>query len=178
MNDRYMDAGFTLVELLSVVIIIAILSSLSLGYYKRSVEQSRFAEGLSAASALVEAVNQSYFDQQMEGVSSPVKRPKVKTLDVALSNSEASDANPYSLFTPRFEVRIETNGNVRAYRGSASSYKYYVNVQPNFASSNANKITCEATGAVNTTDGKTFCESVGYNSCSGLVCSQPTPTAS
>ena len=159
MKNRYNYTGFTLAELLAVVIIVAILSSLGLGYYKRSVEQSRFAEGLSVASALVEAVNQNYFDKQLEGVSS-FSRPTVKTLDVGIVNSTNDTSKPYSLFTPRFEVRVEENGNVRAYRGSADSYKYYIDIQPAFASSGKDRISCKGG-----TLGKEFCESLGYTDC-------------
>ena len=177
MNHTYTCAGFTLAELLTVVIIIAILSSLSLGYYKRSVEQSRFAEGMAAASALVEAVNQSYFDQQMEG-ETPTTQPKVKTLDVMLAAQKAcASSSDYCIATPRFEVQVQTGGNVRAYRGTASSYKYYINIQPSFAASNRDKITCGATSAVDTAAGKAFCESMGYTSCSELECSQPASSA-
>ena len=116
--------GFTLAELLAVVIIVALLSGLSLGYYKRSVEDSRFAEGLGAASALVEAVNQSYFDQQFEG-SAPTARPKVKTLDISLAaQQECSSNTDYCIATPRFEVQVEDNGIVRAYRGKSTDNKY------------------------------------------------------
>ena len=61
--------GFTLMELLIVVIIIALLSAISFGYYKKSVEHSRFSEGLQAASAISEAINRAYFDDQLEGIN-------------------------------------------------------------------------------------------------------------
>ena len=160
MKKRYICTGFTLAELLAVVIILAILTSLSLGYYKRSVEQSRFGEGLSAASAVVEAVNQAYLDQQLSG-ETPTARPKVKTLDIDFASATADDTKPYSFILPHFEVRVETNGNVRAYRGDATSYTYYVNVQPSFASANKDQISCVGANA----DGKTFCESMGYTTC-------------
>lgn len=162
--------GFTLAELLTVVIIVALLSGLSLGYYKRSVEDSRFAEGLSAASALVEAVNQSYFDQQLENPSAtPTTRPEVKTLDINLvAQKKCSSNTDYCIATPRFNVEIESDGSVRAYRGNASSYKYYIQINPTFVSSNPNQISCVGANA----DGKTFCESMGYKTCSGNSCTK------
>ena len=167
--------GFTLAELLAVVIIVAILSGLSLGYYKRAVEDSRFGEGLGAAGTLVEAVNQSYFDQKLDNpYGTPTVRPKVKTLDINLANSTPSNEKPYSLSTPRFEVRVETDGSVRAYRGNATTYKYYIQINPDFVS-NPGQISC-----VGKDDkGKTFCESMGYTSCSsGYKCTKPKLTAS
>lgn len=163
MKNKYPCAGFTLAELLAVVIIVSLLSALGVGYYKRAVEQARFAEGLSAASAVVEAVNQSYFDQQIDG-DTPTTQPKIATLDISLANANISDDKPYSFILPYFEVKVETNGNVRAYRGSATSYTYYIDIQPSFASSNKDEISCGAdgTGIKNASSGKTFCESMGY----------------
>ena len=159
MNNKYAYAGFTLAELLAVVIIVALLSSLSLGYYKRSVEQSRFSEGLTAASAVVEAVNQSYFDQQINGVTSPVTRPKIKTLDIELANQGGcASANDYCISTPRFEIQVRSGGVVRAYRGSTSAYKYYIEIQPNFATSNPDQIFCKGKD----TNGNNFCQAMGY----------------
>ena len=48
--------GFTLTELMVVVIIIAILAGLGLGSYKKAVERSHFTEGLQAVNAVAEAV--------------------------------------------------------------------------------------------------------------------------
>ena len=170
MKNRYSCTGFTLAELLAVVIIVALLSAMSVGYYKRAVEQSRFAEGLSAASAVVEAVNQSHFDQQLDGVT-PTKRPKIKTLDVSIANQSAcASPSDYCVKTPHFEIKVDTNGNVLAYRGTTTSYKYYINIQPSFADTNKDKITCEGDA-----NAKTFCESMGYTTCSvssSYVCSQ------
>ncbi len=159
--------GFTLAELLAVVIIVALLSGLGLGYYKRSVEDSRFAEGLSVASALVEAVNQSYFEQQLEDPESLTKQPKVQTLDINLAaKADCSSNKDYCIATPRFEVYIETDGSVRAYRGNASLYPYYIQINPSFAASKSNQISCVGADA----DGKTFCESMGYTDCKDNAC--------
>ena len=179
MKNRYLQAGFTLAELLAVVIIVAILSSLSLGFYKRSVEQSRFAEGLSVASAVVEAVNQYYLEEQLAG-NNTFQRPTLNMLDMSIANITEDVDKPYSLFTPRFEVRLEANGNVRAYRGTAESndYTYYIDIQPSFASSNKDQISCGAKNAKKPAEGKVFCESMGYTNCfnNGERCIKPKLT--
>ncbi len=151
------NMGFTLAELLAVVIIVALLSSLSLGAYRRSVEESRFAEGLSAASSLVEAVNRSYFESQLDG-ETPTKKPKIKTLDIEMANQ--GTCSDYCLTTPRFQVNIEENGenvSVRAYRGTTSKYKYYIEMQPTY-SSPKDQISCKGTND----KWDEFCQAMGY----------------
>ncbi|MBR2082991.1 MAG: type II secretion system protein [Elusimicrobiaceae bacterium] len=174
MKQIYKHAGFTLAELLAVVIIVALLSSLSLGYYKRSVEQSRFAEGLTAASAFAEAVNQAYFDDQMDGKTNTSKR-KIKTLDIALANKKAcSTASDYCQATPRFEVNIEETGGkayVRAYRGTSDKHKYYIEVQPVFGSPK-DQISCGADKSTDKDAGLAFCQAMGYTSCSSYKCTK------
>ena len=59
--------GFTLAELLTVVIIIALMSSFGVGYYRRSVAQARFNDNLAKAVRAVEKTNQDYFEYQMQG---------------------------------------------------------------------------------------------------------------
>lgn len=41
--------GFTLTELMAVVIIIGILAGIGFGSYQKAIERSRFSEGLAAA---------------------------------------------------------------------------------------------------------------------------------
>ncbi|MBO5911025.1 MAG: prepilin-type N-terminal cleavage/methylation domain-containing protein [Elusimicrobiaceae bacterium] len=171
MKHYYRNAGFTLAELLAVIIIVGLLSALSLGYYSRSVEQSRFAEGLSIASAVSEALNQFYLEQQINGVS-PTARPTIASLDVKVANqgtcTELSSTNKkYCLATPHFRVYIATTGGVvRAYRGSTSSYKYYIDIQPSFAVSKPNQVACVGKNQNGkNADSKAFCESMGYTDC-------------
>jgi prepilin-type N-terminal cleavage/methylation domain-containing protein len=54
-----MRKGFTLIEMLVVVLIIGILSSVGLPYYKKSVERSRTAEALTNGKAFQDAMNRS-----------------------------------------------------------------------------------------------------------------------
>ena len=169
MKNKYMHTGFTLAELLAVVIIVAILSSLSLGYYKRSVEQARFSEGLSLAGTLVEALNQAYWEDVREGAANATKKRKIATLDFALPNTSAcSTPSDYCIKTPHFELQIDEENNkafVKAYRGASTSSRYYIQVRPVFGSdvsaSDRDQIACVGIG----TSGKTFCESLGYTRC-------------
>ena len=170
--------GFTLPELLAVLVIIAILSSLSLGYYKRSVEQSRFHEGLSVASALVEALNQAYLEDVLGGTppeDAKKKMRKIKTLDFSVPNSKAcAEASDYCIAVPHFELEIHQNDNseknilVRAYRKEGEKTEdYSIYIYTDFAdSSQRNKIKCV------TEDNQAFCESLGYVNCSGNACTK------
>lgn len=164
--------GFTLAELLAVVIILAILTSLGLGYYKRSVEQSRFAEGLVLASTLIEAQEQAYFDDMLEGKpdSEARKRHKINSLDVDFlrSGTCSTDAD-YCIKTPRFEAHLRDGGStyqnaayVRVYRGTRSQYTFFIDMKPSFWNTNVrNEIACGWKSSMNP-KGRAFCESVGY----------------
>lgn len=146
--------GFTLAELLAVVIIISLLSALSMGYYKKSVEQSRFPEGLAAAGATVEALSRTISDEQMEGITSPDVH-SFATLDISFPNSCTGNCKA----TRYFDIVIEQNSAgrevVRAYRGGTTGL-YYIEG----AVGNSNLI-CVG----NSDDGQTFCESMGYMTC-------------
>lgn len=188
MKNRYFSTGFTLAELLAVVIIVAILSAFSLGYYKRSVEQSRFAEGLTASSALVEALNRAYFNDRLDGVADATakKKRKIATLDISIGNPGTCSSNAkYCISTPRFEIHVlESSGvaYVRAYRGEKSNnnYTYFIDLKPSFWSTDSYKdrISCGwySSGA-KAADRKAFCQSMGYTSCSGSTCTKPTPAS-
>ena len=150
--------GFTLAELLAVVIIVALLATMSVGYYKKSVEQSRFPEGLAAASATVESLNRTILDEQIEGITPPAVH-SFSTLDVSFPNTCTGNCRA----TKYFNIVIEQNSSgqevVRAYRGGTSGL-YYIEVSPNFGSSN-DQLVCVG----NSDNGQTFCESMGYMSC-------------
>ncbi len=165
--------GFTLAELLAVVIILVIMSAVGAGYYKRSVEQARFSEGLMAASAIAEGVNREYLRTQMEGAS-PITRPPLKSLDIMISkNKSCAISSAYCVKTKNFEISVEANGVTKAYRGITSKYKYYIAIQPHFASSNKDQIACVGTSSGVSFDGKSFCQGLGYTSCAGNSCVKP-----
>ena len=158
--------GFTLIELMTVVIIVSLLAALGVGYYKKSIEQSYFGEGLSTANLVAEAVNRAHADALAEG-DSELLQPKMDSLDIALSNARScATASNYCRRSKYFEISIGTTGITTATRVGGN---YVIRVQPHFAEKQQrDKITCEGTDTGG--NGVTFCQSMGFTSCSGAVC--------
>lgn len=141
--------GFTLTELMAVVIIVAILAAVAAGSYKKAIERSHFSEGLTAAHTVLSGVERYYMESCNEG--SCVKKPKIADLDVSLSNSKAcATPEDHCVKIKYFEITVKNNGNVTARR---SNGMYSINVYPE---SMGNKTADECTG------NKDFCVSVGY----------------
>ena len=151
--------GFTLTELMAVVIIIAILAGLGLGSYKKAVERSHFTEGLQAVNAVAEAVTRYYYDNPD---ASDRCQPAMDRLDIALSNAEkrtcravATQDSKYCARTKYFEVRIY-NGYVSADRVKGNNTgDYSIFSYPQF---NAKQDVCRG----NTSVGSDLCVSLGY----------------
>lgn len=166
------NLGFTLTELMAVVIIVAILAAISVGYYSKAQEQSYFAEGLSTASAIAEAVNRSYLDDQLAG-QTPTKRPKISSLDVGISGNNRScrTSSDYCVRTRYFEINIGADGVTTATRTSTKSIaQYTIQIWPHFASTNRDQIAC--IGASTGSDSFKFCQAMGYTTCNDTVCTK------
>ncbi len=172
---NYLQKGFTLTELLAVVIIVAIMAAISTGYYKRSLEQSHFSEGLMAASAIAEGVNREYLRSNLEGTA--IKQPKLKSLDISISKNQSCEtSSAYCVKTKYFEVAVDAQGVTKAYRGTTSKYKYYIEVQPHFAStvSIRDRIACVGTSSSGVSfNGVDFCQGLGYTECKSHICLKP-----
>lgn len=175
-------SGFTLAELMAVVIIVALLAALGASYYKRAVEQSRFSEGLIAASAIVEGVNRYYLDQQLEGRThaqilgdfNASGGFDVERLDISLPGSACG--TPKNTCTSRFyTIQVISNGVVQATRSdgiySDTTEGYFIQINPHFASVGKDLIICSPRRA--NSMGQAFCESMGYTTCSETACTKP-----
>lgn len=156
--------GFTLTELMAVVIIIAILAGIGLGSYRKAVERSHFTEGLVDGNAILEAVNRYYYDNP-DLSDSERKRPKVDYLDIGLSNARSCTINPnkdYCLRTKYFEIVVQSWG-VQVNRVQNNAVKdYYFYLYPDFATGHYPD-QCISRSAT----GHDLCVTMGYTNCSG-----------
>ena len=140
-----LQKGFTLAELMAVIIIISILAAMALGSYRKSLERAHFSDGLMMAHAYAAAVDMYYYDHN-------------NTLPENLSSVAVSHSTGGGYFTPTY-----TNGNtyVTATRtGGNYQIRVYLESQAN------NPDECIGTD----TAGKEFCELVGYKNCTDLTC--------
>ena len=172
--------GFTLAELLTVVIIVAVLALIGFGYYKKSVEQAYFSEGLSIASLLVESINRNHDEELLEGNVYNGKR-KLKTLDMLYNTTwqNCATSSDYCKATKYFEITTDADEDhgsiVRAYRGTKTDYRYYLELTTNFGSPK-NRIACVGSpgGIYADFDAEAFCQSIGYTQCTeDHICTQP-----
>ena len=56
--------GFTLAELMAVIVIIGILAGIGLGSYRKGIDRARFSDGLTGAHAIAAAVDEYYYENR------------------------------------------------------------------------------------------------------------------
>ena len=142
--------GFTLAELMAVVVIVSLMVVLSTGYYRRSIEQAR-----------------RYW---MDNFSS--MPDKLSKLDIQLS--KRTSCGDLCVQTEHFQVEVDDENGVTTAQRKDGKYAdlYYIQINPHFASSHRDQIACVGTDAAG--NGKAFCESMGYTTCSNAdVCTKP-----
>lgn len=164
--------GFTLTELMAVVIIIGILAGIGFGSYQKAIERSRFSEGLAAGAAVQEAVNRYYYENT-DLSDRARKRPKMAYLDIGLANAkDCATKSDYCIRTKYFEVSVDTLGWVYAYHMKGTTRQlYYIRRFPSFYSARKGEA-CIPFGG-NSTEGADFCKSMGYTAQSGSVYYKP-----
>ena len=125
--------GFTLTELMAVVIIIGILAGIGLGSYQKAIERSRFSEGLAAGASVVEAVNRYYYENT-DLSETARKYPKMAYLDIGLANAkDCATKSDYCVRTKYFEITIKSDHYVYAnhLKGNTRNL-YYLRWEPDF----------------------------------------------
>ena len=169
--------GFTLSELMAVVVILAILATVGLGSFKKSVERSHFSEGLVAATTIMQAVERYYNDQALlSGSNTATSRPTLAKLDVGLENARAcTTSSSYCTKTKYFEITLEKDANsvytkAQRMKGSTAG-NYAIVVYPETFGSNMRRST-ECVFDRNSSAGKDLCVTMGYTSCNSDRCTK------
>ena len=148
-----MNKGFTLIEMLVVVLIIGILSAIALPQYEAAVEKSRMSEALINLKALTSGI-QRY--QQAFPNATDVEKSNIA--DVDLKAPESYGWTSDTVFQTKlfiYDIGSETMGTVVAYRtdsNSTSSYSYKLTMDVD-----GNK-TCDPSGSEATEDTQALCE--------------------
>lgn len=150
MKKSFDRQGFTLAELMAVVVIIAILAGIALGSYRRSVERAKFAEGRSLAHQVAAARDTYYYDQ-LYGGGTATMPTKFSDLSLELDNASGSTYNGKN-----FIVKISHEDYVEA-EDVDGNYGICV-YQEAGRRGYVEKEQCMYTS----TEGEEFCKTMGY----------------
>lgn len=120
----YKSKGFTLVELLVVVLIIGVLSSIAMPMYKRAFERSRVAEARLNLKALSEAANRYYI------LHRSYIQPDYMTMEMLdiepPANPSALGVDTNRLYMYAIADRLDQMLTFRATRNSANIKQQYM----------------------------------------------------
>ncbi len=128
--------GFTLLEMLVVVLIAGILASVAMPQYQKAVERSRSAEAIMTAKAIVAAQNRSLDAFPNDDVNTK------DALDISLTDGTWDSTNT-TYTTPAFTYTLSNDGVVATRR--AGNYIYTLTFYNNNVDS------------ANTCSGSSFC---------------------
>lgn len=155
--------GFTLAELMAVVAIIAILASLSIGGYSRSMKRTVFTEGLQGAHTLAAAVDEYFYDHN----GYPTNSDGTVNLGLVAASLKKSSVSNGKLVTPHFTYTLDVaNGKII---GDLTGGTYGVVV---FLDTGANRASSDQC-TFKDDKSKSLCQSMGYKTnCSSSACSK------
>jgi len=152
--QRKQKKGFTLSELMAVVVIIAILAGVAMGSYRSITEKSVFNEGLGIAHAIAAAADEYYYEYH--------KQPeKLEQLVVDLKG--ISPLTGVNIENKHFSGKFIGDSSVEL---TSKDYPYTIIVYMEYYRQLPD--VCRG----NTTAGIEFCQSMGYTFCSGGNCTK------
>jgi prepilin-type N-terminal cleavage/methylation domain-containing protein len=159
--------GFTLTELMAVVVIVAILAAVATGSYRHALERSHMAEAYNVGATVLEAVNRYYYDNRYESTR---ECPKYSDLDMEIAKSgSCNPASDYCLKTQYFNIKIPASCSAdKVVTAERLNGKYSLLFYPDFAPTRS----LEKCSYGSNASGQKICESAGYKTCSGGTCSK------
>lgn len=158
-----MKKGFTLAELMAVVVIIAIISSIGLGGYRRTVERAKLTEGLNMAHQIAQALARADWDRYN---SCGTFDTPWDQLDIDSSGKNTMGKNSLDL-EGRFTITLETTPagtHIKAVRENGEDYTLEVPIDCGLSLAKL-KDRCKGN-----TD---FCISAGFSNCTNGTCTKP-----
>lgn len=152
--------GFTLLELMAVVAIIAILSAMALGGYRKAIERSAFNEGVQVVHALAAAADGYYYDNH-------AFPGKLSDLDVSVSGVISSTDTSLKTKNFLYNGPLYTGKDYyiegTSLTGNGVTLRVYLEANgPAKADGTLKKDECRGNAD--------FCASMGYANCDGSVC--------
>lgn len=157
-----MKKGFTLAELMAVVVIIAIIASIGLGGYRRTVEKAKLSEGINMGHQIAAALARADYDRT--GRCGSFNTPWTQ-LDINVSDPDSAMAassleldNRFLIFQYGQDIMVSRKGN---------SNTYTIRIPIDCGTSNTRlKDSCEGN--------EEFCISAGYTNCNAFAsCTKP-----
>lgn len=154
-----MKKGFTLAELMAVVVIIAIIASIGLGGYKRTVERAKLTEGLNMAHQIAQALARADWDRYN---SCGTFDTPWNQLDIDSSGNKTMGKESLDL-EGRFTITREVDV-IKVVRKGGEGYTLEVPIDCGLSLAKL-KDRCKGN-----TD---FCISAGFSNCTNGTCTKP-----
>ena len=132
-----MSQGFTLLELLVVIVIVGVLASIALPQYQVAVEKSRVAEALSTGNSVAEAMSRAYIER-------PFMTPNTRSsLDVLPAGVSWTGSSTFQTLDFSYDLGDGTCLTItRQVRDGSYTIKIYTE-----ASNQGGKRTCSSEGS-------------------------------
>ncbi len=151
--QRMKQKGFTLSELMAVVVIVAIIAGVALGSYRSITEKSVFNEGLGIAHAVAAAADEYYYEYNKK--PSDLSKLVLDMKGITVSGNNITAKRFIGRFIPSSSVQITS----KDYPYRLQVFMEYYGQRPDLC-----------TGL--NEEGINFCQSMGYTVCSGGSCSK------
>lgn len=155
--QRRKKQGFTLSELMAVVVILAILAALGLGSYRSIMEKTIFNEGVSVGHTIAAAIDEYYYEYHKKPTSLANLPLDLKGVTLSTDGGE----------NKHFTIRWPLYGEKIVLVSKSYPYQLWVYIESN-EKSKSESDKCVGTIA----EGKEFCQSLGYITCTGFVCTK------